>query len=157
MTAGFLFRLQARMLADRLPPCDLAFLARSPDHADMHRETQRPCLRIRIVFGEKSMIGPGKAELLERIDRCGSIAAAGREMGMSYKRAWELVGTLNAMFSNPLVESTRGGPGGGGAILTDAGREVLALYRAFERDAANAGSARLDALRSRLRAIPEEK
>ncbi|MGY6411999.1 MAG: winged helix-turn-helix domain-containing protein [Alkalilacustris sp.] len=97
------------------------------------------------------MIGPGKAELLERIDRCGSIAAAGREMGMSYKRAWELVGTLNAMFRAPLVERTRGGPGGGGAVLTDAGREVLALYRTLERQAAEAGASPLDALRSRLK------
>jgi molybdate transport system regulatory protein len=86
--------------------------------SDMTENAKSPRLRIRIVFGDKEMIGPGKAELLARIDRCGSIAAAGREMGMSYKRAWELVGTLNAMFRDPLVESTRGGPGGGGAVLT---------------------------------------
>ncbi|MGY6537152.1 MAG: winged helix-turn-helix domain-containing protein [Pararhodobacter sp.] len=118
---------------------------------------KRPVLRIRIVFGEDEMIGPGKAELLERIDHCGSIAAAGREMGMSYKRAWELVGTLNAMFREPLVESTRGGPGGGGAVLTVAGHEVLELYRAFEQEAAKAGAAQLDALNSRLHAMSGEK
>ena len=115
-----------------------------------------PRLRIRIVFGEAEMIGPGKAELLERIDRCGSIAAAGREMGMSYKRAWELVGTLNAMFRDPLVERSRGGPGGGGAVLTEAGREVLALYRSFEHSVAEAGAAQLDALQSRLGAVTED-
>ncbi|MFN7002310.1 MAG: winged helix-turn-helix domain-containing protein [Roseinatronobacter sp.] len=119
--------------------------------------TQHPRLRIRIVFGEDEMIGPGKAELLERIDRCGSIAAAGREMGMSYKRAWELVGTLNAMFRDPVITRTRGGPGGGGAVLTDWGREVLALYRAFESEAAAAGAAQLEVLRSRLKDIPEGK
>ncbi len=123
----------------------------------MKSETDRPRLRIRIVFGDHEMIGPGKAELLERIDRCGSIAAAGREMGMSYKRAWELVGTLNAMFRAPLVERTRGGPGGGGAILTDAGREVLDLYRAFVEEAAQAGAARLAELQSRLKVIPDGK
>jgi molybdate transport system regulatory protein len=123
----------------------------------MDDNAKRPRLRIRIAFGERGMIGPGKAELLERIGRCGSIAAAGREMGMSYKRAWELVGTLNAMFRAPLVQRTRGGPGGGGAVLTDAGREVLDLYRAFEREAAAAGAARLDALRARLNDIPEER
>ncbi len=123
----------------------------------MKRETYRPRLRIRIVFGDEEMIGPGKAELLERIDRCGSIAAAGREMGMSYKRAWQLIGTLNAMFRDPLVDSTRGGPGGGGAVLTDAGREVLELYRAFEADAAKAGAARLGAIQALLRDIPEGK
>src|SRR6056297_3894874 len=116
-----------------------------------------PRLRIRIIFGEDEMIGPGKADLLEGIARCGSIAAAGRGMGMSYKRAWELIGTLNAMFKEPLVESTRGGPGGGGAMLTDLGREVLAHYRAFEADAAAAGAGRLRSLRALSRDIPEEK
>ncbi len=101
------------------------------------------------------MIGPGKAELLEGIDRCGSIAAAGREMGMSYKRAWELVGTLNAMFRDPLVESTRGGRRGGGAILTPAGREVLSIYRTFEAKAAEAGAPCIDNLQSRLRAVTD--
>lgn len=110
-----------------------------------------PRLRIRIVFGQTDMIGPGKSELLERIDRCGSIAAAGREMGMSYKRAWELVSTLNAMFREPLVERTRGGPGGGGAVLTATGRRVLDHYRAFEAEAAQAGAARLAALTDLLR------
>jgi len=123
----------------------------------MESETYRPRLRIRIVFGETEMIGPGKAELLERIERCGSIAAAGREMGMSYKRAWELVGTLNAMFRAPVVESTRGGPGGGGAVLTEAGREILALYRDFETAAAAGGAGQLAALQARLKDIPEER
>ncbi|WP_439154878.1 winged helix-turn-helix domain-containing protein [Yoonia sp.] len=116
-----------------------------------------PQVRMRIVFGRDEMIGPGKAELIERIDRCGSIAAAGREMGMSYKRAWELIGALNTMFRAPLVKSTRGGAGGGGAVLTDLGHEVLAQYRAFETEAATAGAARLAALRGLLRDIPDEK
>ena len=123
----------------------------------MDSDATTPRLRIRIVFGATEMIGPGKAELLERIDRSGSIAAAGREMGMSYKRAWELVGTLNAMFRDPLVERVRGGAGGGHAVLTAAGREVLDLYRAFEREAAAAGAAPLEALRLRLRDIPDGK
>lgn len=114
-----------------------------------------PHLRIRIVFGEAEMIGPGKAELLERLDRTGSIAAAGREMGMSYKRAWELIGTLNAMFRDPLVSSTRGGTGGGGAVLTPNGRRVLALYRAFEVEAAAAGADRLQDLRALLSEAPD--
>ncbi len=116
----------------------------------------RPTLRIRIVFGHDEMIGPGKAELLERIDRCGSIAAAGREMGMSYKRAWQLIGTLNAMFSEPLVESTRGGAQRGGAVLTAAGHEVLALYRAFEKEAMRAGASELEALHAKVAARKSE-
>lgn len=97
------------------------------------------------------MLGPGKAELLERIERCGSIAAAGREMSMSYKRAWDLIGTLNAMFHGPLVESSRGGSGGGGASLTDLGREVLALYRNFEEDVASGQQDKIAALQALLR------
>jgi len=123
-------------------------------NSNSHRPSV-PRLRIRIVFGENEMMGPGKADLLELIDGCGSIAAAGREMGMSYKRAWELIGTLNAMFRAPLVESTRGGPGGGGAVLTDLGREVLAEYRAFEDEAALSGQKRLSALHALLRDIPD--
>ncbi|NCO21522.1 MAG: LysR family transcriptional regulator [Rhodobacterales bacterium] len=122
----------------------------------MDETTKPPVLRIRIVFGDGEMIGPGKAELLERIDRCGSIAAAGREMSMSYKRAWQLIGTLNAMFRQPLVDSTRGGPGGGGAVLTETGRTVLALYRAFEAEAAEAGSERLNHIQALLRVISEK-
>ena len=123
----------------------------------MARTENGTSLRLRVVFADGSMFGPGKADLLERIDRCGSIAAAGREMGMSYKRAWELIGTLNAMFRAPLVDSTRGGPGGGGAVLTQLGHEVLALYRAFELDAAAGGAERLRSLRALLKDIPEEK
>jgi molybdate transport system regulatory protein len=125
----------------------------SPD-PQRHRT---PRLRIRIVFGEDGMIGPGKADLLDGIARLGSIAAAGREMGMSYKRAWELIGTLNAMFRAPLVERTRGGPGGGGAVLTELGREVLAQYRAVEAEAAANGADRLARLQGLLSDIPDEK
>ena len=124
---------------------------------DMNEGIKAPVLRIRIVFGDDEMIGPGKAELLERIDRCGSIAAAGREMGMSYKRAWQLIGTLNAMFRDPLVDSTRGGPGGGGAVLTHSGRHVLSLYRAFEQTAADAGAPHVEAMKMLMRDIPNEK
>jgi len=108
-------------------------------------------LRIRIVFGAQAMLGPGKAELLELIGETGSISASGRRMGMSYKRAWMLVETLNAMFSEPLVASSRGGPGGGGAVLTPAGQKVLQLYRELELAAASAGAAQLEALQARLR------
>ena len=106
-----------------------------------------PELFLRVFLTEAGMIGPGKAALLEGIARHGSISAAGREMGMSYKRAWSLVETMNAMFARPLVESARGGPGGGRAALTTTGREVLALYRRIEADAAAAAAPALAALR----------
>jgi len=123
----------------------------------MAHEEESPRLRIRIVFGESGMIGPGKAELLERIDSAGSIAAAGRAMGMSYKRAWMLIETMNAMFREPVVESTRGGAQGGGARLTDAGHKVVAAYRAFEEEAASSGKAHLARLQGLLGDISDRK
>ena len=114
------------------------------------RADEQPCLRLRVVFGPGAMLGPGKADLLAMIEETGSISAAGRRMRMSYKRAWTLVETLNTLFAAPLVASSRGGEGGGGARLTGAGREVLARYRALERRAADAGAddiAALEALR----------
>lgn len=116
-----------------------------------------PRLRLRVVFGDGAMIGPGKADLLERIRETGSIAAAGRTMGMSYKRAWMLVETLNALFREPLVESTRGGAQGGGAHLTVAGELVLAHYRRMEARAAEVGADDVAAIRAMLRDIPVGK
>lgn len=114
-------------------------------------------LRLRILFGDTVMLGPGKAELLGLIRETGSISAAGRGMKMSYKRAWMLVETMNAAFREPLVESVRGGAGGGGAQLTATGQAVLAHYRQIEQAAAEAGAAELAALRALLRDIPDGK
>ena len=99
------------------------------------------------------MIGPGKADLLEGIRETGSIAAAGRRMGMSYKRAWMLVGTLNGFFVTPLVESSRGGSNHGGARLTETGDRVLAHFRALEARAAEAAAGEVAAIAA-LRADP---
>ena len=81
-------------------------------------------------------MGPGKAELLAAIDETGSISGAARRMRMSYRRAWLLVHTMNECFSSPLVEAEKGGASRGGARLTSAGREVLALYLETARLAA---------------------
>ena len=118
---------------------------------------EAPLLRVRIVFGEDAMLGPGKADLLEGIRETGSIAAAGRRMSMSYKRAWSLVEEMNAVFRDPLVESQRGGPGGGGARLTEAGEMVVSQYRKLEEIMAEAGAARLGVLRAMLRDRSEGK
>ena len=85
----------------------------------------------------------GKADLLEAIARTGSISAAGREMGMSYRRAWLLVDVLNASFAKPLVETATGGNRGGGARLSAYGAEVLRRYRAIEATAERAVTAEL--------------
>lgn len=105
-----------------------------------------PQARVRVHLDAELMLGPGKAELLEGIAATGSIAEAGRRMGMSYQRAWSLVQTLNAGFAEPLVERQRGGSGGGGARLTATGERVLEIYRAIERECQRAVDKRADAL-----------
>jgi molybdate transport system regulatory protein len=106
---------------------------------------------MRIVFGEKRALGPGKADLLSAIAEHGSIAAAGRAMGMSYQRAWSLVDELNAMFREPLVNSSRGGATRGGAALTAAGKLVLERYRAIEEATASMCEKQLEEIASMTR------
>ncbi|QCK86462.1 LysR family transcriptional regulator [Phreatobacter aquaticus] len=89
--------------------------------------------RIRIVFGEGLRLGPGKIELLEAIDKTGSISAAGRSLGMSYRRAWLLVDAMNTMFASPVTTAAAGGAQGGGAHITDFGRRLILAYRSVER------------------------
>ncbi len=95
------------------------------------RKTERAFPYVRILIGEM-VLGPGKVDLLEAIGRTGSISAAGRELGMSYRRAWLLVDALNHMFPDTLVSASPGGSRGGGAKLTDYGRGVAAAYRRVE-------------------------
>lgn len=94
------------------------------------KATCRP--RFRIMAGKEIALGPGKVDLLEAIIDTGSISAAAREIGLSYRRAWAMVHTMNACFKEPLVESSKGGKGGGGAKVTPTGKSVAALYRSME-------------------------
>jgi molybdate transport system regulatory protein len=89
--------------------------------------------RLRIPMGEGLILGPGKVDLLEAIERKGSISAAAREMSMSYRRAWLLVDAMNRMFANPLVVAAPGGVRGGGAQITEFGKAVAAAYRRIEQ------------------------
>jgi molybdate transport system regulatory protein len=91
--------------------------------------------RLRILLAEAIAMGPGKAELLQRIAETGSISAAARAMQMSYRRAWLLVDTMNRSFTSPLVGTATGGSRGGGAFLTPLGKEVLAHYEQMEAKA----------------------
>ena len=84
------------------------------------------------MSGDKIALGPGKVDLLESIDKVGSISEAARQNNISYRRAWEMVNTMNQCFSKPLVESMKGGKGGGGAKLTSLGEKVTAIYRQME-------------------------
>lgn len=91
-------------------------------------------VRLRLMHHDKIAFGPGKAELLEAIAQTGSISQAAKQMGMSYRRAWQLVNTMNGCFAVPLVETQTGGNQGGGALLTQNGLQVLALFRKMEQE-----------------------
>jgi molybdate transport system regulatory protein len=103
-------------------------------------------LSIRIDLASGARIGPGKIAVLEAIARAGSISAAGRDLGMSYRRTWQLVEDLNQSLGTPVVETAAGGSGGGGASLTAAGKSVIERYRAIEMDTALAARKHLLAL-----------
>ncbi len=120
------------------------------------RHPDRLGLHLRIVLRHGVAMGPGRAELLAAIREHGSISAAGRASGMSYKRAWALIEAMNDGFREPLVEASRGGPTGGGARLTAAGESVLALYRRVEQAAAAATAEELDRLAAMLTPMPEK-
>ena len=111
-------------------------------------------LRLRLNGSQGIVMGPGRADLLALIAQTGSIAAAGRGMGMSYKRAWSLVESLNATFASPLVETAKGGAAHGGAKLTPLGTEVLAAYHALEHASRTAGAAALERIESALTVPP---
>ena len=107
-----------------------------------------PSLSVRIDLADEGRIGPGKIQLLENIETCGSISAAGRAMDMSYKRAWDLVDEINRICRQAAVERQTGGKNGGGAVLTPFGRSLVARYRKIERTATSAARKELQALRS---------
>ena len=108
--------------------------------------------RFRIVCGKEIAFGPGKADLLELIAETGSIGKAASRMKMSYMRAWSLVQTMNRSFKQPLVLATHGGEGGGGAELTETGRQILALYQQLEAKASAATRATAKKILSHVQA-----
>jgi molybdate transport system regulatory protein len=109
-------------------------------------------LKLQLYCGEEIAFGPGKAALLEAIGETGSISAAARNMGMSYRRAWQLVDAMNRCFRRPLVETVTGS----GAQVTHEGEAVLAAYRAMCKAAEKgAGDAGLAVLAGSLRSTPK--
>lgn len=95
-------------------------------------------LHVRIFSNDEIAFGPGKADLLEAIQRTGSISQAAKSMNMSYRRAWQLVDTMNQCFDSTLVETQTGGTHGGGAVVTEFGQTVLKKFRIMENQAAQA-------------------
>ena len=95
-------------------------------------EKTYPSIRFRIDFGPKSAVGPGKIELLEQIEHSGSLSQAARNLNMSYRRAWQLMDSLNSCFVEPVVITSKGGRRGGGAKLSLLGERLIHVYRIFE-------------------------
>lgn len=111
---------------------------------------------IRLYCGDQIAMGPGKADLLAAIKVHGSISAAGRAMGMSYRRAWLLVDTMNRCWQEPLVATVPGSAHGGGARLTAFGEDILLHYRGLQTDLdAAASGANRAALDEALRQEPK--
>ena len=102
--------------------------------------------RMRVTAGDTIAIGPGKVALLEAISETGSITAAAKQLDMSYRRAWLLLDELNRALRKPAVDSAQGGQHGGGSIVTDAGHELIYLYRRIELAATRACEADLKRL-----------
>ena len=112
------------------------------------------CLtRIRVLSGNQIALGPGKVALLEEIERSGSISKAARKLGLSYRRAWTLVDTMNKSFKSPLVEGSAGGKKGGGAHLTHLGKKIAKTYRGMESKAETAMKSDWEMIRSSLKPI----
>ena len=96
-------------------------------------------------------MGPGKAELIAHIGQTGSISAAARAMGMSYRRAWQLVEALNDTFSKPVITTAIGGRQGGGATVTPFGERLVAEFHAMEVKASAAIASDLQRFKRHLR------
>ena len=116
----------------------------------MQKSKSLPSLSVRIDLDPEGRIGPGKIALLENIEKCGSISAAGRAMDMSYKRAWDLVDEINRICRQAAVERQTGGKNGGGAALTAFGVSLVTRYRRIERDATSAARKELQALQREI-------
>jgi molybdate transport system regulatory protein len=109
-----------------------------------------PLIRFRIDFAENSNLGPGKIALLEGIRQYGSVSEAGRQMGMSYRRAWLLLDGLNKTFDIPAAVASKGGKGGGGAEVTEFGILLIERYREIELKLNNVAGERLEEIRAHL-------
>ncbi|QJR13603.1 winged helix-turn-helix domain-containing protein [Usitatibacter palustris] len=94
---------------------------------------RRGATKLRIMFGPEIAMGPGKSDLLETIAATGSISESARKLGMSYRRTWLLVDTMNRCFREPVVASATGGTGGGGAQVTPFGLQVIARFRSMQK------------------------
>ena len=116
-----------------------------------------PGLLLRVLSSKDPAMGPGKARLVALIAESGSISAAARKMGMSYRRAWQLVEALNRSFNRPVVTTAVGGKRGGGAVVTEFGKRLIADYHAMEAKASAAIASDLESFNANLRKVPAKR
>lgn len=108
-------------------------------------------IRFRVDIGSELGIGPGKIALLENIGESGSLSQAARALGMSYRRAWQLLNSLNACLQEPVTQAQKGGPHGGGSRLTPFGRQLIRAYRAFDAETQRRGARAFRSVGAKLR------
>jgi molybdate transport system regulatory protein len=123
-------------------PGDYAWVSR------LARANLMVTIRFRLDFAPGGSVGPGKIDLLAAIEAEGSLSAAARQVGMSYRRAWLLLDSLNATFDEPVTSANVGGLGGGGVTLTPFGRDLVRCYRDFEREIATLAARRWGRLKA---------
>ena len=114
-------------------------------------------VKLRIDFGEENAVGPGKIALLERMRDTGSLSQAARELEMSYRRAWQLLDSLNQSFGEPVILTSVGGKGGGGTTITPLGISLIDAYRELERDVTAQVIARFESLTGKVSHIRSGK
>jgi molybdate transport system regulatory protein len=107
-------------------------------------------VRVRIDFDDLRSVGPGKIALLERMRDCGSLSQAARELDMSYRRAWQLLDSLNTTFNEPVIVTSVGGKGGGGSEITKLGVALVETYRGLEKEITALAQQRFRPLRNRV-------
>ncbi len=107
-------------------------------------------IRVRVDFDAVHSVGPGKIALLERMRDCGSLSQAARELDMSYRRAWQLLDSLNTSFNEPVIVTSVGGKGGGGSEITPLGLALIETYRTLEAEITALAQQRFKPLRNRV-------
>jgi molybdate transport system regulatory protein len=119
--------------------------------------SMKPIVRFRVDFTAACSLGPGKIDLLESIQRTGSLRQAAQALGMSYRRAWLLLDGLNRSFTEPASTASIGGQGGGGVTLTPFGLEIIRAYRAAAQAIESAARQELESIASKAIAVPREE
>ena len=114
-------------------------------------------VRFRVHFGDGTTLGPGKIDLLEGIDRSGSLSQAARDMDMSYRRAWVLLESMNTSYQEPVAVTAKGGRGGGGASVTAFGHELIRIYRRFDARLQVRALRAFEAVRAQVRPVPARR